>query len=136
MLWRHHRGDQGSLRSRQLPPLPGIQLPESNRLQTRALFLLLIMIIAGALFGVWGMILSGPIAAMLNIWLQERLRVRETMREKEDLAKETNFSPGDLSDVLDLREDVDSTLLDTIEDEKEQISKRSKSKKKKEKDKN
>lgn len=108
----------------------------SNRLQTRALFLLLIMIIAGALFGVWGMILSGPIAAMLNIWLQERLRVRETMREKEDLAKETNFSPGDLSDVLDLREDVDSTLLDTIEDEKEQISKRSKSKKKKEKDKN
>lgn len=108
----------------------------SNRLQTRALFLLLIMIIAGALFGVWGMILSGPIAAMLNIWFQEKLRVRETMREKEDLSQETNFSPGDLSDVLDLREDVDSTLLDTIEDEKEQISKRSKSKKKKEKEKN
>ena len=105
----------------------------SSKFQTRAVFLLLIMIIAGALFGVIGMILSGPIAAMLNIWFQERLHVREAMREKEDLAVATNRPIGDLSDVLDLREDVDDTLLDTIEQEKQALSKPSKRKKPKDK---
>jgi len=92
----------------------------SNRLKTRAVILLFTLVIGGAMFGFWGMLLSGPIAAIISIFLQERLEVREAMREREEMLEAgiTDVPTAGISDMLDLREDIDPTVLDIIAEER------------------
>lgn len=91
----------------------------ANRLKTRAVVLLLTMVIGGALFGIWGMLLSGPIAAILTIFLQERLEVREAMREREEMidAGIADVPTFSVSEMLDTQEDTDPTVLDIVEED-------------------
>ncbi len=92
----------------------------SSRLKTRAVVLILTMIIAGALFGLWGMLLSGPIGAIITIYLQERLEVREAMREREEMVEAgvVDVPTSGVSEMLDYQEDIDPTVLDIIEEDK------------------
>lgn len=108
----------------------------SNRLKTRAVILISTMIIGGALFGIWGMLLSGPVAAILTVFLQERLEVREAAREREEMIEAgiDDVPTSGVSEMLDLQEDVDPTVLDIIEEES--VSQKKKNKKQKENDKN
>ncbi len=91
----------------------------SNRLKTRAVVLLFTLVIGGAMFGIWGMLLSGPIAAILNVYIQERLDAREAMREREEMleAGVVDVVTSGMSDMLDLQEDVDPTVLDIMVEE-------------------
>ena len=63
-----------------LPPLV-----MSKRMNTRAMIMVLALILGGAMFGVVGMILSGPIASVITIVMNERLQVREARREHEEM---------------------------------------------------
>lgn len=100
----------------------------SNRLKTRAVILLFTLVIGGAMFGFWGMLLSGPVAAILTIYMQERLEVREAMREREELLEAgiTDVPTAGISDMLDLQEDIDPTVLDIIAEERPKIKRKPK----------
>lgn len=79
----------------------------SKRMNTRAMIILLALIIGGAMFGVAGMILSAPIASVLSIVMNEKLQAREALREHEELIEagiiDENFY--DISEMLDLTQD-------------------------------
>ena len=88
----------------------------SSRLKTRAVVLLLTLVIGGAIFGIWGMLLSGPIAAILTVWLQERLEIKESARESEEIIEsDGTVALSGIGDMLDSQEDVDPTVLDALE---------------------
>lgn len=80
----------------------------SKRLQTRSLVIILAMIIFGAAFGVWGLLLAAPIASLISIIMQERVEVKEAQREREELIEagviDVN-APAGISEMLDLAED-------------------------------
>lgn len=89
----------------------------SKRMNTRAVVLLIALVIGGAMFGVVGMILSAPIVSVLFIILQERLEVKESQREREelvDLGLATAEEVG-TTDILDLRENTAETLFTPAE---------------------
>ncbi len=87
----------------------------SSRLKTRAVVLLLTLVIGGAIFGIWGMLLSGPIAAILTVWLQERLEIRESARESEEIIEsDGTVALSGIGDILDSQEDIDPTVLDVV----------------------
>ena len=96
----------------------------SKRMSTRAIVIILALIIGGAMFGFWGMILSAPVVSIIMIIMQERLEVRETQREREELieAGVTEAITEGVADMLDLKQDVDPSLLDL---EQEEINKKS-----------
>jgi len=98
----------------------------SNRLKTRAVILLFTLVIGGAMFGLWGMLLSGPVAAILTIFMQERLEVREAVREREELLEAgiTDVPTAGISDMLDLQEDIDPTVLDIIVEERPKMKRK------------
>ena len=79
----------------------------SKRMNTRALVIILALVIGGAMFGVVGMILSAPIASVIMIYMNEKLQVREARREHEELLEagviDSNFY--DISEMLDLTQD-------------------------------
>lgn len=80
----------------------------SKRLQTRSLVIILSMIIFGAAFGVWGMILAAPVASTISIIMQERVEVKEAQREREELIEAGVIdpnAPAGISEMLDLAED-------------------------------
>ena len=91
----------------------------SKRMNTRALVMILALTLGGAMFGVVGMILSGPVAAVISVVINERLQVRESMREHEELVQagviDKNFY--DVSEMLDLTQDTEANL--TIEQEED-----------------
>ena len=89
----------------------------SKRMNTRAIVLMIALVIGGAMFGVVGMILSAPIVSVLFIILQERLEVKESQREREelvDLGLATDQEVG-TTDILDLRENTAETLFTPAE---------------------
>ena len=89
----------------------------SKRMNTRAVVLMIALVIGGAMFGVVGMILSAPIVSVLFIILQERLEVKESQREREelvDLGLATAQEVG-TTDILDLRENTAETLFTPAE---------------------
>lgn len=89
----------------------------SKRMNTRAIVLMIALVIGGAMFGVVGMILSAPIVSVLFIILQERLEVKESQREREelvDLGLATAQEVG-TTDILDLRENTAETLFTPAE---------------------
>lgn len=93
----------------------------SKRLNTRAIVIMIALLIGGALFGVVGMILSAPIVSVLLIILQERLEVKESQREREEILElgiATKEEVG-TSDILDLRENTAETLFTPAEGESE-----------------
>ncbi len=79
----------------------------SKRMNTRALVIILALVIGGAMFGVAGMVLSAPIASVIMIYMNEKLQVREARREHEELVEagviDSNFY--DISEMLDLTQD-------------------------------
>ncbi len=79
----------------------------SKRMNTRTLIILLALIIGGAMFGIVGMIISAPIASVLSIVMNEKLKAREALREHEELIEagiiDENFY--DISEMLDLTQD-------------------------------
>ena len=85
-----------------LPPLI-----MSKRMNVRTVVVLLALILGGAMFGVVGMILSAPIAAVISIVMNEKLQAREAQREHEELVEagiiDENFY--DISEMLDLTQD-------------------------------
>ena len=89
----------------------------SKRMNTRAIVLMIALVIGGAMFGVVGMMLSAPIVSVLFIILQERLEVKESQREREelvDLGLATAQEVG-TTDILDLRENTAETLFTPAE---------------------
>ncbi len=98
-----------------LPPLV-----MSKRMNTRAMIMVLALILGGAMFGVVGMILSGPIASVITIVMNERLQVREARREHEEMIEagiiDKNFY--DISEMLDLTQDnADVVAIEKEEDD-------------------
>jgi len=95
----------------------------SKRMNTRTLVILLALIIGGAMFGVIGMILSSPIAAVISIVMNEKLQSREAMREHEEMIEagiiDENFY--DISEMLDLTQDDANTVV--IEKEEDDFKK-------------
>lgn len=95
----------------------------SKRMNTRALVIIMSMTIGGAMFGLVGMILSAPIVSVIMIVLQEKLEVREARREHEEMVEagvlDENLS--DVSDLLDLTQDVSFNV--PIEKEEEDFNK-------------
>ncbi len=81
----------------------------SKRMNTRALLLVVGLALGGAMFGVVGMILSAPIVSVITIIWQERLKVRESRREYEEMIDAGVLSSEnlyDMSDMLDLTQDT------------------------------
>ncbi len=95
----------------------------SKRMNTRALIIFLALIIGGAVFGVAGMILSAPIASVISIIMNEKLKTRETMREHEEMVEagliDENFY--DISEILDLTQDNAGDIV--IEKEEDDFKK-------------
>lgn len=93
----------------------------SKRMNTRAIVIMIALLIGGALFGVVGMILSAPIVSVLMIIMQERLEVRESQREREELVDMGIATAEEVgtTDILDLRENTMDTLLTPAEGEPE-----------------
>ena len=93
----------------------------SKRMNTRAIVIMIALLIGGALFGVVGMILSAPIVSVLMIIMQERLEVRESQREREELVDMGIATAEEVgtSDILDLRENTMDTLFTPAEGESE-----------------
>lgn len=92
----------------------------SKRTNTRAIIMVLALIVGGAMFGVIGMILSGPIAAVITTVLNERMHVREARREHEEMVQagiiDKNFY--DVSEILDLtQENEQVTVIEQEEDD-------------------
>ena len=89
----------------------------SKRMNTRALVLIVAMVLGGAMFGVVGMILSAPIVSVLLIIMQERLEVKESQREREELVDMGVATAEEVgtSDILDLRENTAETLFTPAE---------------------
>ncbi len=85
-----------------LPPLI-----MSKRMNVRTVIVILALILGGAMFGVIGMILSAPIAAVISVVMSEKLQAREAQREHEELVEagiiDENFY--DISEMLDLTQD-------------------------------
>ncbi len=93
----------------------------SKRLQTRSLVIILAMIIFGSAFGIWGMILAAPVASMIMIVMQERMEVKEALREREELVDAgiiEEDSSDSIAEMLDLTEDIDPVL--TLEEANEE----------------
>lgn len=98
-----------------LPPLI-----MSKRMNVRTVVILLALIIGGAMFGVIGMILSAPIAAVISIVMNEKLQAREAQREHEELVEagiiDENFY--DISEMLDLTQDnANEVVIEKEEDD-------------------
>lgn len=93
----------------------------SKRMNTRAIVIMIALLIGGALFGVVGMILSAPIVSVLMIIMQERLEVRESQREREELVDMGIATTEEVgtTDILDLRENTMDTLFTPAEGETE-----------------
>ena len=85
----------------------------SKRLNMRAIVTMSALIIGGALFGVIGMILSAPVAAVISVVMQERLEVGEARREREELVASGAVSISEVgtSDILDLSQDADVNIF-------------------------
>ena len=79
----------------------------------RAIVTMSALIIGGALFGVIGMILSAPVAAVISVVMQERLEVGEARREREELVASGAVSVSEVgtSDILDLSQDADVNIF-------------------------
>ncbi len=108
----------------------------SKRLQTRAIVMFMALVIGGALFGIWGMILAAPVASVVMIILQERLEVREAQREREELmdAGIVDVPTSGISDMLDLKEDIDPVIQEMkVQEFERKIMVKPKIKKQKEK---
>lgn len=89
----------------------------SKRMNTRAIVIMISLLLGGALFGVVGMILAAPVVSVLIIILQERIEVRESQREREEIVEmglATEQEVGN-SDLLDLRENTAETLFSPAE---------------------
>jgi len=85
----------------------------SKRLNVRAIVNVLTLMIGGALFGLAGMLLTGPAVAVITVIMQEKLEVKESAREREELV-EAGLATVDevgVSDLLDLTQDQDVTLF-------------------------
>ena len=69
--------------------------------------------IGGALFGVVGMLLTGPAVAVITVIMQEKLEVKESARERQELvdAGLVTIDEVGVSDLLDLTKDEDVTLF-------------------------
>ena len=81
----------------------------SKRMNTRAVLLVIGLALGGAMFGILGMILSAPIVSVITIIWQERLKVRESRREYEEMIEAgvlTGENLYDMSDMLDLTQDT------------------------------
>ena len=93
----------------------------SKRMNTRAIVIMIALLIGGAMFGVVGMILSAPIVSVLSIIFQERLEVRESQREREELVEMGIATAEEVgtTDILDLRENTIDTLFTPAEGESE-----------------
>lgn len=98
----------------------------SKRMSTRAIVIILALILGGAMFGFWGMILSAPVVSMIAIIMQERLEIREAQREREELidAGVTEAITEGVADMLDLKLDLDPSLLDIEEEINKQTVKK------------
>ena len=89
----------------------------SKRMNTRAIVIMIALLIGGALFGVVGMIFAAPIVSVLLIVMQERIEVKESQREREEIV-ETGVATAEevgTSDLLDLRENTAETLFTPAE---------------------
>lgn len=102
-----------------LPPLV-----MSKRMNTRALIIILALVIGGALFGVVGMILSGPVASVITVIMNERLQVREARREHEEMVEAGIIDKDfyNVGDMLDLTQDTVGLDI-TIEKEEDDFKK-------------
>ncbi|MBR7091345.1 MAG: AI-2E family transporter [Clostridia bacterium] len=107
----------------------------SKRLNVRAIVNVVTLIIGGALFGVVGMLLTGPAVAVITVIMQEKLETRESAREREELVEAglATIDEVGVSDLLDLTQDEDVTLFVPKEDRSFLTKKRRKSKKEEEK---
>ena len=80
----------------------------SKRMNTRAILIILGLTIGGAMFGIVGMILSAPVVAVLaRIW-QERLKIRESNKEHEELVEAgmVDAQYFGVTEILDLTQDT------------------------------
>ena len=95
----------------------------SKRMNTRALVIIVAMIIGGAMFGLVGMILSAPVASVIMIVMQERLEVSEARREHEEMVNAgiLDENLADVSDLLDLSQDTSFNV--PIEKEEDDFNK-------------
>lgn len=93
----------------------------SKRMNTRAIVIMIALLIGGAMFGVVGMILAAPVVSVLLIIMQERVEVRESQREREEILEMGLATVEEVgtSDILDLRESMAETLLTPAEGESE-----------------
>jgi len=101
----------------------------SKRINVRAIIVMMSLIIGGALFGVIGMLLSGPVAAIILIITQERIEVREAQRERDEIIATgvVNVNEVGTSDILDLREDAETSLFTPKEEMEFRFKKKKKS---------
>ena len=69
------------------------------------------------MFGVVGMILSAPVVSVLLIIMQERIEVKESQREREEIVEMGLATEEEVggSDLLDLRENTAETLFSPAE---------------------
>ena len=98
-----------------LPPLI-----VSKRMNVRTVVVLLALILGGAMFGVIGMILSAPLAAVISIVMNEKLQAREAQREHEELVEAGSIAGNfyDISEMLDLTQDnADEVVIEKEEDD-------------------
>ena len=93
----------------------------SKRMNTRAIVIMIALLIGGALFGVVGMIFAAPVVSVLLIIMQERIEVRESQREREEIVEMGVATVDEVgsSDLLDLRENTAETLFTPAEGETE-----------------
>lgn len=95
----------------------------SKRMNVRTVVIVLALILGGAMFGVIGMILSAPIAAVISVVMNEKLQAREAQREHEELVEagiiDENFY--DISEMLDLTQDNAGEIV--IEKEEDDFKK-------------
>ncbi len=79
----------------------------SKRMNTRAILIVLGLVIGGAMFGVVGMILSAPIMAVISTVWQERLKIREANKEHEELVEAglVDAQYFGVTEILDLTQD-------------------------------
>ncbi|MBR4270192.1 MAG: AI-2E family transporter [Clostridia bacterium] len=80
----------------------------SKRMNTRAILIILGLTIGGAMFGVVGMILSAPVVAVISTVWQERLKIRESNKEHEELVEAglVDAQYFGVTEILDLTQDT------------------------------
>ena len=102
----------------------------SKRLNVRAIVNVLTLMIGGALFGVVGMLLTGPAVAVITVIMQEKLETKESARERQELvdAGLVTIDEVGVSDLLDLTQDEDVTLFVPKEEKSFLTKKRRKAK--------